>query len=89
MICCAFTGLASAKFTAISSSADYTSSNHCPHSLQSNRLDLNRYALGQLVDSDARPGRLVREPLLILAVHLREVGHVYDEDLGRFGQHKV
>jgi hypothetical protein len=31
----------------------------------------------------------VREPLLILAVHLREVGHVCDEDLGRFGQHKV
>lgn len=89
MICCAFTGLASAKITAISSSAHCASSNHCPHSLQSNRFDLNRYALGQLVDSDARPGRLVREPLLILAVHLREVGHVCDEDLGRFGQHKV
>lgn len=59
-----------------------------PHSLtcslQSNRLDLNRYALGQLVDGDACPGRLVREPLLIFAVHLREVGHVCDEDLWRW-----
>jgi hypothetical protein len=59
-----------------------------PHSLasllQSNRLDLNRYALRQLVDGDACPGWLVCEPLLIFAIHLREVGHVRDEDLWRW-----
>ena len=44
--------------------------------LQSNSLDLDRDALGQLVHGDAGPRRLVREPFLVLAVHLGEVGHV-------------
>jgi hypothetical protein len=54
---------------------------HLPNLLQSGSLDLDRYALGKLVDSDACAGRLVRKPLLILGVHLCEVCHVCDEDL--------
>lgn len=50
------------------------------HSLQGDRFDLDGHALGQLVDGDAGPGRLVREPFLVFAIHLGEVGHVGDED---------
>ena len=54
-----------------------------PQSQHGDSLNLNQHALGQLVDGNACPGRLVREPLLVLAVHLCEVGHVGNEDLDR------
>jgi hypothetical protein len=50
-------------------------------SLQRNGFNFDGHTLGQLVDCNASPGRLVRKPLLILAVHLCEVGHVGNEDL--------
>jgi hypothetical protein len=52
------------------------------HSLrQGSALNLNGNTLGKLFDSNAGPSRLVNEELLILLVHLGEVGHVIEEDL--------
>ena len=59
------------------------------HLLQSNSLDLDGYAFRQLIDSDTRPSRLVRKPLLILTIHLSEVRHVCDEDLEKHCQRKL
>lgn len=50
--------------------------------LNGNRLDLDIDAQGQLLDSDTGPRRLVGEPLLVLAVHLLEMRHVGEKDLG-------
>jgi hypothetical protein len=50
-------------------------SNPHAHSRQSHTLDLDWDALGQLVNRDAAPGRLVREELLVHGVHLGEVVH--------------
>ena len=44
-------------------------------------LDLNWHTLGQLLNGDAAARRLVREVLLVHAVHLGEVGHVVEEDV--------
>lgn len=49
--------------------------------LQSNALNLNRHALGELSNSNAATGRLVSEELLVGSVHLSEVGHIREEDL--------
>jgi hypothetical protein len=46
-----------------------------------NGLDLDRHALGQLLDSHAGAGRLVSEVLLVDRVHLGEVVHGGDEDV--------
>lgn len=57
---------------------------HPPHrtcSRQSNRLNLHRHPLRQLIHGDAGPRRLVAEPLLILAIHLGEIGHVGQKHL--------
>jgi hypothetical protein len=48
---------------------------------KSNGLDLNRHALGQLLDGNAGAGRLVGEVLLVHGVHLGEVIHGGDEDV--------
>jgi hypothetical protein len=48
---------------------------------KSNGLDLNRHALGQLLDGNAGAGRLVGEVLLIDRVHLSKVVHGGDEDV--------
>jgi hypothetical protein len=46
-----------------------------------NALNLHRHALGQLLDGDTAPRRLVRKVLLKDAVHLGEVCHVVEEDV--------
>lgn len=48
---------------------------------QSDALNLDRHALGQLVHGHTAPGRLVREELLIRGVHLGEVIHGCEEDV--------
>lgn len=50
-------------------------SNPHPHLRQSHTFDLDRDALGQLVNRDAAPGRLVHEELLVHGIHLSEVVH--------------
>jgi hypothetical protein len=44
-------------------------------------LDLDRHTLGQLLDRDTAPRRLMRKVLLVDAVHLGKVGHVVEEDI--------
>jgi hypothetical protein len=51
-----------------------------------NGLDLDRHALGQLLDSHAGAGRLVSEVLLVDRVHLGEVVHGGDEDVDLRGK---
>lgn len=53
---------------------------------QSNGLNLNQNALGQLVNGNTTSSRLVSENLLVDRVHLCEVCHVCDEgiDLDNF-----
>jgi hypothetical protein len=46
-----------------------------------NALNLHRHALGQLLDGNTAPCRLVRKVLFEDAVHLGEVGHVVEEDV--------
>ena len=46
---------------------------------QGNTLDLNRHALWQLLNRNTAPGWLVREELLVGAVHLSKVVHGGDE----------
>lgn len=41
-----------------------------------NALDLHVDVLGQRLDGDARTGRLLSEPLLVLGVHVGEQRHV-------------
>lgn len=47
----------------------------------SDALDLDRHTLGQLLNSHAAAGRLVRKVLLEDAVHLRKVRHIVEEDV--------
>lgn len=49
---------------------------------QSNALNLDVHVLGKSLDSNTAAGRLVREPLLVLSVHLGKVTHVGEEDGG-------
>ena len=48
---------------------------------KSNSLNLNRHALGKLLDRNARASGLVGEVLLVDGVHLGEVVHGGDEDV--------
>ena len=48
---------------------------------KSNGLDLNRHALGKLLNRNARASGLVGEVLLVDGVHLGEVVHGGDEDV--------
>jgi len=49
---------------------------------ESDSLNLNRNTLGKLLDSNTTASRLVREVLLVHAVHLCKVLHVGKEDRG-------
>lgn len=60
----------------------YYYQHHRP-SLQRNALDLNRYALGELMNSHAASSGLVCEEFLIYTVHFGEVCHISQEDLQR------
>lgn len=46
-----------------------------------NALNLDRHALGQLLDRHTRPRRLVGKVFLEDAVHFGEVRHVVEEDV--------
>lgn len=48
---------------------------------KSNSLNLNRHALGKLLDRNARASGLVGEVLLVDGVHLGEVVHGGDEHI--------
>tara|TARA_R110002003_G_scaffold1868_2_gene23596 strand:+ start:348 stop:902 length:555 start_codon:yes stop_codon:yes gene_type:complete len=64
-------------FTSTPHSASQLRTHTCPR----NALNLDRHALGQLLDRDAAACRLVRKVLFEDAVHLGEVGHVVEEDI--------
>ena len=51
------------------------------HTSIRNALNLDRHALGQLLNGNTATRRLVGEVLLVHAVHLGEVGHVIEEDV--------
>jgi hypothetical protein len=51
------------------------------HTSIRNALNLDRHTLGQLLNRNTAARRLVREVLLVHAVHLSKVGHVVKEDV--------
>ena len=57
------------------------SHDHLTPTSKGNGLDLDRHALGQLLDGNAGASRLVSEVLLVDRVHLGEVVHGGDEDV--------
>lgn len=52
-----------------------------PQLKHGNTLNLHAHPLRQLMHRHTTPGRLMAEPLLILGVHLRKIGHVHQEHI--------